>query len=145
MADQWNIRLEEIFTTYLSTISTTTIPSTVGKVAFRSTGTRTRPCVVLEVTGERDGNYQVKADLTIHVLTNANDTTDSQAATWSKAAADFIRDEAAWSAWTATKTTTFRTGWAIRKKWLGAFDVETDSDDNTRDFKQAIGLVVEID
>jgi hypothetical protein len=145
MADHWTIRLETIFTDYLSTISATTIPATVQKVAARSTAARNRPCVVLEVDGDRAGNYMVNANLTIHVMTNANDTTDAQAATWSKAAADFLRDESAWSTWAATKTTTFRTGWAVRKRWLGEFDVETDEDAHTRDTRQTIKVAVEID
>jgi len=145
MADHWTNRLETIFTDYLSTISTATIPATVLKVASRSTAARTRPCVVCEIDGERAGNYMVNANLTLHEMTNANDTTDAQAATWSKAAADFIRDEAAWSAWTATKTTTYRTGWAVRKRWLGDFDVETDEESNQRDTKQVISFAVEID
>jgi hypothetical protein len=94
MADHWTNRLEGIFTDYLATISTATIPATVIKVASRSTAARTRPCVVCEIDGERAGNYMVNANLTLHVLTNANDTTDAQAATWSKAAADFVRREA---------------------------------------------------
>lgn len=145
MADHWTIKLETIFTDYLSTISTATIPTTVMKAASRSTAARTRPCIVVEASGERAGNYQVSANITLHTLTNANDTTDAQAATWSKSAADFIRDEAAWSAWVATKSTTYRTGWAVRKRWLGEFDVETDNEENTRDTRQAISLVVEID
>ena len=146
MADHWTNRLETIFTDYLSTISTAIIPATVQKVASRSTAARTRPALVMEIDGERpNSNYIVNANLTLHVLTNADDTTDAQAATWSKAAADFVRDEAAWLAWTATKTTTYRTGWAIRKKWLGEFDVETDEDAHTRDTKQTISLAVEID
>tara|TARA_R110000868_G_scaffold135268_1_gene347719 strand:- start:114 stop:551 length:438 start_codon:yes stop_codon:yes gene_type:complete len=145
MADHWTIKLETIFTDYLSTISTATIPATVQKVASRSTAARTRPCLVVEADGDRAGNYFVDANITLHVLTNADDTTDAQAATWSKAAADFVRDESAWAAWTATKTTTYRTGWAVRKKWLGAFDVETDEDAHTRDTKQTISLAVEID
>jgi hypothetical protein len=145
MADHWTNRLEGIFTDYLATISTATIPSMVQKVASRSTAARTRPCVVCEIDGDRAGNYMVNANLTLHVLTNANDTTDTQAATWSKAAADFIRDEAAWAAWTATKTTTYRSGWAVRKRWLGAFDVETDEESNQRDTKQVISFAVEID
>jgi len=128
MADHWTNRLEGIFTDYLSTISTTTIPATVQKVASRSTAARTRPCVVCEIDGDRAGNYMVNANLTLHVLTNANDTTDAQAATW-----------------TATKTTTYRTGWAIRKRWLGDFDVETDEESNQRDTKQVISFAVEID
>jgi hypothetical protein len=145
MADHWTIKLEEVFTTYLSTISASTIPSTVLKVASRSTTARTRPCIVVEVSGERAGNYFVNADITLHTLTNANDTTDAQAATWSKAAADFLRNESAWSTWAATKTTTFRTGWAVRKRWLGEFDVETDEDAHTRDTRQTIKVAVEID
>jgi hypothetical protein len=101
--------------------------------------------VVCEIDGERAGNYMVNANLTLHVLTNANDTTDAQAATWSKAAADFVRDESAWATWTATKTTTYRSGWAIRKRWLGDFDVETDEESNQRDTKQVISFAVEID
>lgn len=145
MADHWTIRLEEIFTSYLSTISTTTIPATVAKVAARSTAARTRPCIVVEVNGERQGNYFVKADVMLRIMTNANDTTDAQAAIWSKAAADFLRDESAWAAWVATKTTTFRSGWALRKRWLGDFDVETEPGEHTRDVLQTIGVVVEID
>lgn len=145
MADHWTIKLEEVFTTYLSTISTTTIPAAVLKVASRSTAPRTRPCIVVEASGERAGNYFVNADITLHTLTNANDTTDTQAATWSKAAADFLRDELAWSAWAATKSTTFRTGWAVRKRWLGEFDVETNEDEHTRDTRQSIKVAVEID
>jgi len=145
MADHWTIRLEDIFTTYLSTISTATIPATVIKVADRSTAVRTRPAIVVEIDGERAGNYFVNANITLHTLTNANDTTDAQAATWSKAAADFIRDESAWSAWVATKSTTYRSGWAVRKKWLGDFDVETDEEAHTRDTRQVITVAVEID
>lgn len=145
MADHWTNRLETIFTDYLATISTASIPATVAKLAARSTAVRTRPCLVVEIDGDRAGNYFVDANITLHILTNANDTTDAQAATWSKAAADFVRDEAAWLAWTATKTTTYRTGWAIRKRWLGDFDVETDEDAHTRDTKQVISVAVEID
>jgi len=145
MADHWTNRLETIFTDYLTTISTATIPATVQKIASRSTAARTRPCLVVEADGDRAGNYFLDANITLHILTNANDTTDAQAATWSKAAADFVRDEAAWSAWTATKTTTYRTGWAVRKRWLGDFDVETDEESNQRDTKQVISFAVEID
>ena len=142
MATHWTLKLEQIFASYMGTISTTTIPATVLKTGARATTDRTRPAVVTHVTSTRLGQNMLDVTVSLHTLTNAKDTTDDQAAEWSQAATDFFMDTAAWSAWTATQTTTYRTGWAIGKRWLGDLDIETDDTEQTRDYTQEIGVIV---
>jgi hypothetical protein len=139
MTDHWQIRLERILTDYLQTQG-------IGAPIFAgtSTGERVRPCVVVGANVQRpNGNRHLSAVVEVMTLTNANDTTDAEAQDISSTATDALLDVDAWKTWVDLQTTTYRTGWAIRKRWLVGLDIDTDSSENTRNIRQEVGIILE--